>query len=190
MISINLLPEAYRKPKATSAQQFHRSPLAGIVVGVLLVAVGLLWGLVSFHEARVSSLQGRVQALQPQKTEADGLRTSLDQLRQQERVFDQLARGRVSWARHLNLLSDATPDGVWYADLLVDDSKGLVLQGAAIGQGGEEMVRIGRLVQDLKADTSLSKTLTDIQIESIKRKQDGEIELVEFTLKAGLAATD
>jgi len=63
-----------------------------------------------------------------------------------------------------------------------------VIQGSAIGQAaGSEMVSIGRLVQDLKADADFSAVVKDIQIESIKRSQDKEVEIVQFTLTCTLA---
>ena len=100
----------------------------------------------------------------------------------------QLKQERQLWSKRLNTLSNLTPDGVWFTELNFDQAKGLVVQGAAIGQGGDEMVTVGRLVQDLKADPDLASAIQDIQIESIKRAQEKEIEMVQFTLTCALAS--
>ena len=91
------------------------------------------------------------------------------------------------WAKRLNTLSDVTPEGVWFTELSLDEDKGLVIQGSAIGQGGAEMVSVGRIVSDLKANADFSSVIKDIQIESIKRVQEKEVELVQFTLTCFLA---
>ena len=57
MITINLLPEAYRKPTATSIQQLHRSPLALVIVGVLLGLSLLPAALRGVGQARLARLQ-------------------------------------------------------------------------------------------------------------------------------------
>ncbi len=192
MISINLLPEAYRKAKGATLQEFHRSPLVILIV-VVLVGLGLcLGGLVQVRNARLTQLTSRIQQLQAKKTAIDRLKTEVQHLRDQQQAFERLSHERSRWAQYLNRLSDVTPEGVWYLDLSLDTlQKGLTLRGLAISQSGEEMVRIGRLVQELKADRTFSEAVKNIQIESIKSAQDqdkeGHIELVEFTIAGQLA---
>lgn len=189
MITINLLPENYRKLTVSSVQQFHRSPLAFLIVIVLvspLLILGTLWKL---RQAQAGQLITHLSQLDPQKTEADQLKTSVQALRDQQAALQRLSRERRQWTKLLNRLSDVTPDGVWYTDLSLDQQQGFVVQGAAISQGGEEMVRIGRLVQDLKADPNFSSMIQDIQIESIKTVQEKEVEVVEFTLTCKLGTS-
>ena len=186
MILVNLLPEAYRKPKVAPIQQFHRSPLALLFGAALLSSLILLGLLFQMHQAHLAGLTSRLRQLEPRKAAVDQLQTSIRALQNQQDVFARLMRERSRWARYLNTLSDAVPNGVWFTDLSFDPLKGLVIQGSAINQGGEEMVRIGRFVQDLKSDTAFAVTFQDIQIESIKSVQDQEMELVEFTLTADL----
>jgi Tfp pilus assembly protein PilN len=187
MVSINLLPEAYRKPRVSKVEQLHRSPLAILAVGALVGMAALGWMVLLMRQARLAQLTQRLQQLASQKTAAEELKASVQQLRDQHTVFQRLSRERSQWARRLNILSDVTPEGVWFTDLSLDQGKGLIVQGSAIGRGGEEMVRIGRLVQDLKADAAFSAVVQDIQIESIKSVQEKEIEVIEFTLTCKLA---
>jgi Tfp pilus assembly protein PilN len=189
MITINLLPEAHRKPKISSVQQFHRSPLAILIVGAMVGVGLLLWATVLIHQARLAQLNDRIRRLEPKQAAAQELLASVQQLRDQQALFRRLAHERSQWARHLNRLSDAIPEGVWLTDLSLDPVKGLTIQGSAIAGGGEEMVRIGRLVQELKTDEAFSSAITDIQIESIKSVEEKELELIRFTLTGGLGAS-
>jgi len=187
MIQINLLPESYRAPRVSPMQQFHRSPLAIGVVAVLILVVAILFGVVQIRQAQLGHLQARLRDVQPKKQSVDDLNVSLQALRHEGEVLDRLMKERSRWAGYLNRLADITPDGVWYTGLSFDRAKSLTIQGAAIGRGGEEMARIGGLVEGLKADEALSAELKDIQIEGIKRRQDHEIEIIEFTITASAA---
>ncbi|MBI4322676.1 MAG: PilN domain-containing protein [Candidatus Omnitrophica bacterium] len=182
MITVNLLPEGYRKPTATSIRQFHRSPLALGAAGLLIGVGVLLAALGGLGHLRLAGLQARIHALAAKKQAIDEVKAVIATLREQERVFEQLDRRRSHWARRLNVLSDLTPEGVWFSDLALDAQGKLTFQGAAISQGGEAMASVNRLVQTLKADQSFSPIIRDIQIESIQNVQEGEIELMKFAL--------
>ena len=103
-------------------------------------------------------------------------------------MFERLSHARSQWAHHLNVLSDVTPDGVWLTDFALDPDKGLVIQGSALAKGGEEIVRINRLVDGLNNDEQVSQVLRNIQIESVKRMKEDQVDVVEFTLTCTLAA--
>ena len=187
MITINLLPEAYRRPAVSSAQQLYRSPLAIILLLMMLGTGGLLFIVYQFRAIQLAQLTQHLQTLESQKVAVDDLSASIKKLREQKVVFERVVQQRSHWARYLNRLSDVTPDGVWFTDLMLDREKGLVLQGSAVNQSGEEMARIGRLTQDLKADTDFAAMIPDVQIDSIKSVQDHDIELSTFTLTGKLA---
>ncbi len=186
MLTINLLPESARKHVLTSVEQFHRAPIAWLAVVILLGGLLCFWVPITVRQHQLQQLNEHIQTLEPKKAEVDHLQQSLQQLRAQETAFRGLKKGEGLWARRLNTLATVTPVGVWFTELNLNLSKGLIIQGAAIGQGGPEMVAVGRLVQDLKADAYFASLVKDIQIESIKRIQDGEIEVVQFTLACTL----
>jgi Tfp pilus assembly protein PilN len=188
MIRINLLPPAYRKAPASSVQQFFRSPLAAILVAVSLGAAGLLAGAAKARQVRLSELQDRTREVEPRRLAIEELLKSVQLLREQKVIMERVVQVRSQWARRLNQLSNVTPEGVWFTDLMLDQDKGLVLQGSAVGQGGTEMVQIGRLAQDLKADAVFSAAVKDIQIQSIESVQERETEVVKFTLTGSLVA--
>lgn len=185
MISVNLLPQAYRKAGSSSFQQFHRSPLAiGLVsllvgLGLFLVALRGVGQLRLAHlTARVNTLTSKHQAL----AEVKEVKTALAALREQHQTLQYLDRQRSHWAACLNVLSDAIPEGMWLTELTLEPQSQLVLAGMAMSQGGEGVASITRFVQELKADPRLAGVIRDIQIETVQNVQEGQIELTKFTL--------
>lgn len=187
MITINLLPESARKPQTTSLQQFPRSPLAiGLVGGLIGVSV-LLLGAKVILQARLKGLTATLQQQQPQKAQAEAVRASVTALQDRYKLYQRLSRERSDWTQRLSALADMTPDGIWLTDFAFDPEKGLTLQGAAIGNGGEEMIRIRRFVQDLRSHPAFAALIKDVQIESIKSVLDGDVEVVKFALTGQLS---
>ena len=182
MITVNVLPDSYRKPKASPLQELHRSPLLRLLIVAAIGLAAVLVGVWQWQQAHLGSLTAKTSSLSERKTAVDHLTESVSNLSTQKQVFEEVVKQRSRWATYLDRLSDVVPDGVWFNDLLIDQDKGLVLQGSAIVQGGQEMVSIGRLAQDLKEDTRFAATFRDIQIESIKSSQEGDLEIVQFTL--------
>jgi Tfp pilus assembly protein PilN len=186
MISINLLPESYRQPTVSPLQEFHRSPLALFVIVILVGFAGLLFTGVQMRQGALAGVNGKLQQLAAPKTAVDELNVLVRELRDQRTVFERLSHARSQWAHHLNVLSDVVPEGVWLTDLSLDPDRGLVIQGSALAQGGQEMLRITRLVEGLKGDKEFGQVLQNVQIESIKRMKEEQIDVVEFTLTTKL----
>lgn len=182
MFEINLLPSKHRQMMQGSVSQSYRIPAlwaAGAVV-VGLVLVPLL--LVVARSRTLDALNGKIHTLQPKREAVDQLQQRVQRLKSQELAFAALSKEANVWSKRLNVLSDLTPEGVWFNELVLVPGKDLVIRGSALVEGGVEMVRVGRLVQDLKADAEFSAIVKEIEIESIQRARDGEIEVVRFTL--------
>jgi len=188
MLKINLLPEALRKPVPTVVEQLHRTPLMWVVIGVLALLVAMPALQVGVRMRQLASLEHTAELLEPKRQELEQLQQVNRLLETQHRAFQGLTHENLRWWKRLNTLSDVTPGGVWLNELALDMKSGLVIQGSAIGdEHGTEMERAHRFVQDLKADASFGTVVKDIQIESIKRVQDKEIEIVQFTITGQLA---
>lgn len=185
MLKINLLPEEFRKPTLSPIERFHQTPLMWIIVGVL-VAVPLLFfvPIIGLRLRQFRQLDARIQTLEPNKLDVEKLQRSLEHLRAQEAAFQRVAKGEGLWAKRLNTLSDVAEDGVWFSELTLDPAKGLVIRGSALDEANPT-----QLVQSLEADTGFMSAIKEIKIESIKRVQDGEIEITNFTLNCALADT-
>ncbi|MBI2104229.1 MAG: PilN domain-containing protein [Candidatus Omnitrophica bacterium] len=188
MLKINLLPEGARKTTLSPLEQLHRTPLVWLVAAAMVFFAVSLSIPVTLAHRRLQALNAKIQVLTPKKAEVDQIQKLLQQLRAQEAAFHGLKRGQGLWSKRLNILSDVTPDGVWFTELTLDPAKGLVIQGSVIGEGGSEMVRVGRLVQSLQENSDFASAVGDIQIESIKRIQEEDTEIVQFTLTGALAA--
>ena len=188
MLRINLLPEGARKATLSPLEQLHRTPLVWLGAAVMVLFTASLAVPVVLGHRQLQALNATIQALTPKKAEIDQIQRLLHQLRAQEAAFRGLKQGEGLWSKRLNILSDVTPDGVWFTGLSLDQAKGLVIQGSVIGEGGSEMVRVGQLVQSLQGNPDFASAIGDIQIESIKRTQDQDIEIVQFTLTGALAA--
>lgn len=183
MITINLLPSAYRKPKANSLQQLPRSPLTLVVVGFLVLTTAGLLVFKGIQHARVVRLKIQIDRLSNAQAEASKLLQTVQHLREQYSMYQRLNRDRSQWAKRLNAVSDVLPDGIWLTDLSYEPSRNsMTVEGSAVGGGGDEMIRIGNFVQALKTHPNFSSIAKDVQIESIKSIPDGEIEVVEFEL--------
>lgn len=187
MLKINLVPHDARKPTPSPLAELHRTPLMRLIIAGMMLVAALQALPIMIRKQQLRELRGKIEALVPKKAELDQLQRMLYRLQVQERAFQQFNKEQGGWAARLNGLSDLTPDGVWFHELVLDDEQGLIIiQGLAIGQGGTEMVGIGRLVQDLKAHPDFAAAVQEIQIESIKRTQDRDMELVQFTLTCPL----
>jgi len=157
--------------------------IGGALIGfwlVLMAAKGL-------YQIRLGQLKTRIQQLQPKQAEAETLRTSVETLRTQHQLYQRITQARSQWARSLNALSDVVPDGVWLRELVITPTEKVELKGSVVAQGGEEMVRLRRLVQDLKADPRFLMPGWELQIDSIKSVPDGQIEVLEFAMTSSPA---
>lgn len=186
MLKINLLPEEQRKAPQSKVEQLHRTPLMALVVAIAVALPILLWVPIRLSTAQLQRLQARIEALSPRQQDVLKLQRFLQTLKAQESALQELSKGGGLWARRLNIVSDATPEGVWFTELILDPQKGLLLKGSAIGRSDPGMVNVGRFVHSLKADAYFMSVVKDIQIESIKRVQDGDVEVMQFTVNCAL----
>lgn len=188
MLTINLLPESARKASLSTVEQFHRTPLMWIAVAGMVTLPLVLFAPLHLRRHRLQQLQATISLLQPKKARVEELQRSLQQLQAQEHAFRGLgAAGEGRWSRRLNTLSRVTPEGVWYTELELEVGRGLLMQGSAIEQTGPEKGSIARLVHDLKHDADFMSPFKDLQIESLKRVQEADQDIVQFTLTAMVA---
>lgn len=182
LLGIDLLPARARRSRGVPVRQLHRIPLVWLTSGALVAYTAWSAGAAHVTRQRLRDARARIDQLRPRKQELDGLQQTLQRLQAEEQAFRAIGPAGPGWAGRLNALSDLTPDGIWFTELVMDPAIGLQIQGTATAQGGAEMVRIGQLVNDLKAHAAFASLIRSVQIESIRRAQDKEIELVQFAL--------
>ena len=188
-LRINLLPENARTPTQLPVEQLHRTPLAAIALVVLIGLPVALQVPLQIHRGQLQQLTKKIQTLQPKQAEVTRVQGLLTRLHAQQAAFQGLKAGTDTWAQRLNILSNVTPNGVWFSELSLDRAKGLVIQGMALASQGPEMVTVTRLVQDLQADPKFSAPFKQIQLESIKRVQQGDFDVVQFTITCTMAGS-
>lgn len=181
MLKINLLPEGARPTTISTVEQFHRAPLLWIVFAIAVLIPLWHWTMINSRRRQVEQLTAKLQVLEPRQAAVDQLQHKLQQLRAEETAFRGMKQGQGGWAKRLNILSDATPEGIWYTELLLDHTKGLVIQGSSIGGAGPT-----KLVEQLKESPDFMAAIKNVQIESLKTIPEGELEVVQFTLNCSL----
>lgn len=187
MLKINLLPSAARKAEASPVQDLYRMPLVWVVVAALVLGPALLlWLPLQSQKGELAKLQQRIRELEPRKAEVDRLQQTLQQLRAQQAALESMRKEGGQWARRLNVLSEKTPEGIWFTDLAFDESKALIIQGSAVGLEGPAVVYVTQLVNSLTSSEAFASAFKKIEIESIRTTQEGELEVAQFTLTCSL----
>lgn len=187
LLRINLLPGEMRKAVPSSIEQFSRTPLVALVVVVLVALPVLLLVPRQLQQQQLNQLNQKIQILEPKRQEIEHAQQTIQRLHAQQAAFQGLKKGQGIWSRRLNTLSNVTPDGVWFTEFSLDSTKGLVIQGSAIASSGPAMASVTRLTQDLKADSDFAAVFKQINIESMKQRQDGDFDIVDFTVTCTLA---
>lgn len=191
LLKINLLPATARQPSLSVVEQLVRMPLARVGAAGMVALTLLVGGVVVVQGGRLVQLQVKIKVLEPKKAEIDQLQQFIRQLHAQEAVFKSLQSDeRHRWSMRLQELSEATPEGVWYIEFEMDQGKGLVIRGTALGEGSNQTVRVNQLVEELKGQPKFSAAIKDLQIESVKAAEDGDISLAQFVLTGGFAKSE
>lgn len=193
MIKINLLPDRLKKKKkgfALSSPQLPRETIIALVgsLVVLLILLHLfLLGILIIEKTKLAGLNRSWKKIEPFKKQVDGIKEEIASLETKTKSFSAVTNDskRISWAKKMNQLSDFLPSGVWLTRLSLKNSK-LTIEGSAISQKGEEMVKVGKFTSALKSDAGFSRDFQDIELTSINRKLIKSIEVADFVITARL----
>lgn len=187
LLRINLLPGAGRQAAMPKPEELLRMPLVRVGAGGFALVIALLGALVLVRGAQLSALRKQVAALEPKKAQMDQQQALLRQLQMQQHVFKSLQTDeRYRWSLRLQELSTATPDGVWFNELEMDQGKGLIIKGSAVSEGGNQTGKVNELVERLREQPKFTGAVKDLQIESVKATEEGEFSLAQFTLTGSL----
>ena len=206
MIEINLLPKELRKKKIELPNiNISFVPIVVVVLGVHLS----LYFSAGMKARTLARLEKRWEEILPQKENADKLKGELTRMRGKIDAVDGLIQGRMSWAKKLSDLSDATIQGVWLNRLWLEQKivlqkvtakigegsgaqistvpkkvivRTLHLDGSVIGAGGEEAAAIGKFIRSLKNNQEFFADFKEIEATSIQRSQLKDVEVMNFEL--------
>jgi len=193
MIKINLLPDRLKKKKRRLVFNLPSLPretviaLVGSIVVLLILLHLFLLGVLIIEKARLSALNRSWKKVEPFKTQVDAVKGEISGLESKTKSFAAVTNDnkRILWAKKMNQLSDFLPPGVWFTKFYLANQK-LIIEGSAISQKGDEMVKVGKFTSALKNEISFSKDFQDIELTSINRKLIKSVEVADFIITARL----
>lgn len=135
MIEINLLPEEMRKAEGTPPAR-----LAVILVGVAMACVTGFF-ITKYYVVEipkmVSEIKNReveIEDLKKRKAAVEKIIADIDALKQKVQTLDKLIQSRVRFARVLDRLCDAVPEGAWFRSFNVGPDTSPAAAGIAMGK--------------------------------------------------------
>jgi len=189
MIEVNLLPPELRKKEPIFKLAVPKETLylvGGTIVVVLVLIHMILIGSLIVKRVKYSNLNRRWQDLQPDKKKIDGLKKEQKKVSDKIKAIGKLTKkGRISWAKKLNIISDSLPQGVWIRRIEFTGTE-LTIDGSAVSLKGEEVILVNRLTSALKNNKDFYSDFQDMEIGSIKRRQIKNIEVADFVLTSKL----
>jgi type IV pilus assembly protein PilN len=177
MIRINLLP--YRE-----AQRAQRGQLLVLaLIGILLLAALLYYGIYSIFSARVSAEQQKVQYLQGVTTQLDkkiasiaDLRKKRDELLSREGIITDLQDQRDMVVQLFNTLAQVTPDGIFLTKL---QQTGDSITVDGYSQANNQVAAFMRNIE-------ASKIFARPELNIISKSKLGNEEVGQFTLQMSI----
>jgi Tfp pilus assembly protein PilN len=192
MIEINLLPIEYKRKKIQLPDlgKLRIIPIAISVIGFLIGLYLILSIILTVKTNTLNRLNNEWQSILNEKQEADKLKQEVKRLKKKADLIDSLLVDRLLWSKKLNQLSDLMIDGIWLESLTLGERKEkptLILKGNVVSRKKEETALIGQFMERLRQDEDFFSCFQDIELESIKRRQLGKTEVMEFNLILFLA---
>jgi Tfp pilus assembly protein PilN len=193
MIKANFIPENLRKERSDLLREgFTQVPkeiVAGIIIagiGFLILVHALLGVFALFKFAHYQVLMVHWNSLSSEKKELDAITQETQAL--QKKMFSlkpiTSAQG-VLWGKLLNEVSDSLPKGVWLREIRYDNDQ-LSIRGSTVSKANDEIILAGNFVTALKEKSMVKEQFTGLQLESIDRRENAALPIVDFLLKAKL----
>jgi Tfp pilus assembly protein PilN len=137
MIEINLLPEEMRRTESTPPVRM----LA--IVASIVCACAMVFFVVRYHTvdmpkiaAEIATADSDIKNYNDKKARVTQLQTDIETLKSKLNTLENLQQSRIRYARLLDRLCDANPDGVWFRTFNVVPEVAGVVSGSA-GTGGK-----------------------------------------------------
>lgn len=210
MITINLLPEEYRKKARTPIKlMLAISTVVAINSGLIAYWSWLSFGIAAEVETARSVLQLEMDGLTPQVKYHDSLDAETKIYASREQTLSAITKNRVLWTKKVDELIDIVNIGgdgvshyVWFDDLIVDQRQGVGLAGgfgtlkASGHSGSDKWDQVANFLEDV-ADTDLTPFINDFHTpawpegqQSVKDEELVPSEVWGFPLSMELRAPD
>lgn len=187
MIEVNLLPPELRKKGSKVKIPIPKESLylvgGGVIFFLLLIHL-ILMGALATKNVKYMRLNLEWQNMLPNKKRIDTLKEDQKAIADKIRSIDKLTKkGRISWAKKLNIVSDVLPQGVWIRRINFSGSE-LMIEGSSVSLRGEEVILVNKFASALKNNVDFGLDFQDLEVNSIKRRQIKNIEVADFILIA------
>ena len=185
MIELNLLPSELRKKESKFGFEISKETFRSVMITIIAIIVFIhiiLIGSLFIKKVQFSRSTKEWQEILPQKNKIDALKNEYESVSDKTRAIDKLTKkGRISWAKKLNSLSDVLMQGVWLRRLDFSGSQ-LTLEGSSVSLKGEDVILVNRFTSKLKNNSDFYSNFKELEVESIKRRQIKNIEVADFIL--------
>ena len=185
-ITINLLPPTVESQRLSGAKfQLPRGLPATIgfsVAGVATLALAVFLSIVGVQQLSLVRAKQEWERLAPKRQELAKLQAEQTYLDAQSAVLTKLVDGRITWAPHLNHISDLLPDGLWLTKVVIEPPSQLTIEGSALERSGEGMQRVSAFLNGLQADKTFTSVFNKITLQSFTTRSAGAIEVLDFAI--------
>jgi Tfp pilus assembly protein PilN len=193
MIKTNFIPENLRKERTDIFQDGFAQVPQEVSAGIVIAGIGFLFlfhvllGLVAvFKVAHHQVLLVHWNSLATDKKALDVITQETQAL--QKKMFSlkpiSSARG-IEWGKLMNEISDSLPKGVWLREIRYDKDQ-VMIRGSAVSKTNDEVILAGNFVSALKEKPVVKEQFTGLQVDSIERRENAALSIVDFLLKAKL----
>jgi Tfp pilus assembly protein PilN len=161
-VSINLLPEEYRRRERTPVRIFAATLAASVVLAGLGAALAYVrFGKLVSTEATLARLQEDKQTLEPAVKHHAALESEVSEYDKWRQTIRDVRTSRIAWSAKLDqfidLVSQSGDQGrylVWFTDLAVNqtpDSRGTggMLEGKGVS-GSDDVAKVAAFLSDLR----------------------------------------
>ncbi|TRZ96163.1 hypothetical protein D4R78_01540 [bacterium] len=186
MIEIDLLAQEVKSKntKIVFKQEYFLYLLV-FLLGCLILAHICLGVLSIVRQVRLRGLENKWEQLAPQRKMVKSFTSGGELSSATSSVVQKLLDQRVSWSKKLNELSSNLPDGVWFNEILLNQTT-LIIKGSIISLRKEEMALINTFLDRLKQDQDFSPDFSSFEFSLAERKTIGGYEVINFTLTGTL----
>ena len=191
MIRFNFIPEQMRKDRSGLLQGRFGTVPREILLGIGFAVVGLL---VLFHltlvvislrqSVRQNALEIQWKSMAADKKIYDDVKAELDAL---QKKMDSLKKitdvNGPTWSKIINEISKSVPKGGWIRQITFEGGR-IMISGSVVSKVKSEMVVASDFVTKLKQKPSFQAAFTDVEIDSIQRREDTMLSIADLSVKA------
>ncbi|MFN0207553.1 MAG: PilN domain-containing protein [Planctomycetota bacterium] len=198
MITVNLLPEDFRRRERTPIRIFAATVAAAVVVAGMSAVVAYLWfGKLATAEDLVARLEEDRTALEPQLKHHGALTVEITETKKWQQALLELRNSKIPWSAKLDqfidLVSQTGDQGkylMWFSDFNVQQSIDNKQSGGTVFakgmSAGDDVGKVATFIGDIKRH-DFFKEFSNI---SGPEGKVSDSEVVEFPVTLTLAARD